>query len=84
MKAVLTFESEEEFNAFMAGRTTQPHTVEDASTDEEPQFTPEEAERYKVASDLATACDYLEDSEIIKIRLIISKCEARREKAKSE
>ena len=83
MKAVLTFENEAEFNAFMAGRTTQPPAVEDKDT-EEPQFTQEEAERYKVASDLATVCDYLEDSEIIKIRLIISKCEARKENAESK
>lgn len=82
MKAILTFESEKEFDAFMARRTTQPTAIEES--DEEPQFTPEEAERYKTASDLATVCDYLEDSEIIKIRLIISKCEARKEKAENE
>lgn len=81
MKAILTFENEKEFDAFMAGRTTQPTAVEES--DEEPQFTPE-AERYKTASDLATVCDYLEDSEIIKIRLIISKCETRKEKAENE
>lgn len=83
MKAVITFENEKEFNAFMAGRTTQPPAVEDTYT-EEPQYTPEETERYKVASDLASVCDYLEDSEIIKIRLIVSKCEARKERKESE
>lgn len=83
MKAVITFENEKEFDAFMAGRTAQPPAVEERNT-EEPQYTPEEAERYKVASDLATVCDYLEDSEIIKIRLIVSKCEARKESAESE
>ncbi len=83
MKAVITFENEREFNAFMAGHTTQPTVLEDTDG-EERQFTPEEAERYKVASDLATVCDYLEDSEIIKIRLIVSKCEARKESAESE
>lgn len=83
MKAVITFENEKEFNAFMAGRTTQPPAVEETYT-EEPQYTPEEAERYKVASDLATVCDYLEDSEIIKIRLIVDKCQKRKEKEESE
>lgn len=83
MKAVLTFENKQEFDDFMAGRNTQPIAVEETSH-EEPEFTQEEAERYKIASDLATVCDYLEDSEIIKIRLIVSKCEKRKEEKESE
>lgn len=43
-------------------------------------MTEGEAERYAVASDLANVCDYLDDSEIIKIRLIIQKAEARKER----
>lgn len=78
MKAVLTFENKEEFDTFMTGRNTTPITVENNDI-EEPQFTPEEAERYKVASDLATVCDYLEDSEVIKIKLIIRRAQARKE-----
>lgn len=39
-----------------------------------------EAQRYAVASDLANVCEYLEDSEVIKIRLIISKAQARKER----
>lgn len=37
------------------------------------EVTEEQAERYAVASDLAEVCDYLTESEVIKIRLIISK-----------
>lgn len=37
------------------------------------EITEEQAERYAVASDLAEVCDYLTESEVIKIRLIIGK-----------
>lgn len=40
-----------------------------------------EAEQYAVASDLANVCEYLEDSEIIKIKLIIQKAQARKERS---
>ncbi len=83
MKAVITFENETEFNKFMAGRNTQPKNVEDIE-DEERTFTKEQSDRYEIASDLATVCEYLEDSEIIKIRLIISKCKARKERTENE
>ncbi|RKI94305.1 hypothetical protein D7V94_01820 [Parablautia intestinalis] len=42
------------------------------------EVTEEEAERYAVASDLANVCEYLEESEVIKIRLIINKAEKRK------
>lgn len=45
------------------------------------EITEEKAERYAVASDLAEVCDYLTDSEVIKIRLIVSKV---RERAQRE
>lgn len=83
MKAVITFENETEFNKFMAGRNTQPKNVEEIE-DEERTFTKEQSDRYEIASDLATVCEYLEDSEIIKIRLIISKCKARKERTENE
>lgn len=43
-----------------------------------------EAERFAVASDLANVCEYLEDSEVIKIRLIVSKAQARKEKIEGD
>lgn len=49
------------------------------SDDEE--MTEAEAERYAAASDLANVCEYLEDSEVIKIKLIIQKAQARKERA---
>lgn len=45
------------------------------------EITESEAERYAVASDLANVCEYLEDSEVIKIKLIIQKAQARKERA---
>lgn len=49
-------------------------------SDDDEEITEEEAERYAVASDLANVCDYLEDSEVIKIKLIIQKAKARKER----
>lgn len=48
------------------------------------KITEDEAERYAVVSDLADVCDYLEDSEVIKIKLIIQKAQARKERAEHE
>lgn len=50
--------------------------------DDEP--TEGEAERYAVASDLANVCEYLEDSEVIKVKLIINKAQARKERAEND
>ncbi len=83
MKAVITLENEKEINRFMVGKNTQPQSVEDTE-DEERTFTKEQSDRYEIASDLATVCEYLEDSEIIKIRLIVSKCKARKDRAENE
>ena len=80
MKAIITLENETEIKKFMAAG----HETTEEGENEEPEYTQEEAERYKIASDLATVCDYLEDSEIIKIRLIVQKCAARKEKAENE
>lgn len=78
MKAIITLENEQEFNKFVAG-INQPQTAGDTQ-DEERIFTAEQADRYAIASQLATVCEYLEDSELIKIRLILAKCEARKER----
>ena len=83
MKAVITLENEKEINRFMTGKNTQPQSVEDTE-DEERTFTKEQSDRYEIASDLATVCEYLEDSEIIKIQLIVSKCKARKDRAENE
>lgn len=83
MKAVITLENEKEINRFMVGKNTQPQSVEDTE-DEERTFTKEQSDRYEIASDLATVCEYLEDSEIIKIRLIVSKCKTRKDRAENE
>lgn len=83
MKAVITLENEKEINRFVTGKNTQPQSVEDTE-DEERTFTKEQSDRYEIASDLATVCEYLEDSEIIKIRLIVLKCKARKDRAENE
>ena len=45
------------------------------------EVTQEEEQRFTVASDLANVCEYLEDSEVIKIRLIVNKAQARKDRA---
>ena len=56
---------------------TQRQTIEPET--EEVEITAEEKERLDLVSDLANCCEYLEDSEVIKIRLIIAKCQKRKE-----
>lgn len=53
------------------------YTIE---SDDDLEVTEAEEERYAVASDLADVCDYLSDSEVIKIRLFIQKAQARKER----
>lgn len=64
------------------GEETQENRVaENADFSERGEITEDEAERYAAASDLANVCEYLEDSEVIKIKLIIQKAQARKERA---
>lgn len=72
----------------VAGMTTGEETqenraAENADFSEREEMTEDEAERYAVASDLANVCEYLEDSEVIKIRLIVSKAQARKERGEN-
>ncbi len=45
---------------------------------EEQEVTPEDAERYAAVSDLANCCEYMDDSELIKVKLIVQKCMKRK------
>lgn len=66
----------------IAGITTGERTAEMLPPgDAGREVTREEEQRFAVASDLANVCEYLEESEVIKIRLIISKAQARKERA---
>ena len=46
------------------------------------ELTQEEAERFETASDIANYCEYLEESELIQLKLIAAKCKARKEREK--
>lgn len=48
------------------------------------EISKENAERYAVVSNLATVCEYLTDSEIIKIKLIIKRAETRKDIVEGE
>lgn len=82
MKAIITLENEQEIRRFMGGRmSSEEELSEELAQDEEQEHTEDEEERFAVASDLANVCEYLEDSEVIKIRLIVAKCEERKARA---
>lgn len=55
-------------------------SVVTAGQNEITDISEQEAECYAIASDLANVCEYLNDAEVIKIRLIIQKAEARRQR----
>ena len=66
----------------MAGITTGEQAAETLPPgDVGREVTQEEEQRFAVASDLANVCEYLEDSEVIKIRLIVNKAQARKDRA---
>ncbi len=82
-KITITIEQDGQTVAGLAtGEKTQENRVaENADFSERGEITEDEAERYAAASDLANVCEYLEDSEVIKIKLIIQKAQARKERA---
>lgn len=77
-KITITIEQDGQTAARLA---TGEETPENVDFSESGEMTEAEAERYAVASDLANVCEYLEDSEVIKIKLIIQKAQARKERA---
>lgn len=62
---------------------TPDHASESYIESDDDELTEGEAERYAVASDLANVCEYLEDSEVIKVKLIVNKAQARKERAEN-
>ena len=82
-KITITIEQDGQTVAGLAtGEETQENrAAENADFSESGEMTEDEAERYAAASDLANVCEYLEDSEVIKIKLIIQKAQARKERA---
>ena len=44
------------------------------------RLTEQEAEKFAIVSDLANVCEYLTDSEVIKMRLIVDKEQSRKER----
>lgn len=81
-KITITIEQDGQTVAGLAvGEETQENKeAENVDFSDSEEMTEVEAERYAVASDLANVCEYLEDSEVIKIRLIVSKAQARKER----
>lgn len=45
------------------------------------ELTQEKAERFETASDMANYCEYLEESELIQLKLLVAKCKARKERS---
>lgn len=81
-KITITIEQDGKTAAETTAGEETPENRRAAITDfsEIGEMTEAEADRYAVASDLANVCEYLEDSEVIKIRLIVNKAQARKER----
>lgn len=81
-KITITIEQDGQTVAGLATgeETRENRAAENADFSESGEMTEAEAERYAAASDLANVCEYLEDSEVIKIKLIIQKAQARKER----
>lgn len=80
---VITIKEDGEVLAEVRQETGAPNQESDRAAGaigENDELTEEEAERYAVASDLANVCDWLEESEVIKIRLIVQKAAKRKER----
>lgn len=41
-------------------------------------ISPEDKKKYDVASDLANVCEYMQDVDVMKVRLIVDECEKRK------
>lgn len=65
------------------GQNMQQDQKEDPAAGELPEYTAEEMERINAASDLANVCEWLEDSEVIQLKLIVQKCQRRKERAEA-
>lgn len=84
-KITITIEQDGQTVAGLAigEETPENREAENVDFSDGKEMTEAEAERYAVASDLANVCEYLEDSEVIKIRLIVSKAQARKERGEN-
>ncbi len=57
---------------------TESDAEQSAAGQGETKMQKEDEERYAAVSELANVCEYLTDSEVIKIRLMIKKAEERK------
>ena len=75
----ITIKQDGEIKAEMTAGTGEAEQAEAGTTTGEP-LTEQEAEKFAIVSDLANVCEYLTDSEVIKVRLMINKAQARKER----
>lgn len=81
MKITIEIDDEKKVICGMDQTMDTAQEIQQADSPEEEQLDPEEAERYAAASDLANCCEYLEEAELIKLKLIIQKCQGRKERS---
>lgn len=85
VEAKITIQADGEILAEVKQAEGAPDSESDAAAGytiySDNDITEGEAERHAVVSDLADVCDYLEDSEVIKIKLIIQKAQARKDRS---
>lgn len=75
----ITIKQDGEIKAEMTAGTGETEQAA-AGTAAGAPLTEQEAEKFAIVSDLANVCEYLTDSEVIKVRLLINKAQARKER----
>lgn len=65
---------------------TEDQITADQKEEQEEQpkhITKEQNERYNLASDLANVCEYMDDADVMKIKVIVDKCNTRKKKGEA-
>lgn len=78
MRIIIETDDEKKVKIVEDGRGEQQKQMEAVELE---GMTQEEAERYEAASDLANYCEYMEEAELIKLKLLVERCKARKERA---
>lgn len=79
MRVIIEIEDEKKVKVAKDGEGEQTKQMEEIDLE---GLTQEEAERYEAASDLANCCEYMEEAELIKLKLLVERCKARKERGR--
>lgn len=78
MRIIIEIDGEKKAKVVKDGEGEQLKQTEEMELE---GLTQEEAERYEVTSELANYCEYMEEAELIKLKLLVERCKARKKRA---